>query len=432
MKNKIFRVLTLSAVLLQTFSTNLNFTENDKNFYLSNFKSIRGKQLDTIDFILLSEIRDIANDTYKIHFSVLVNDLEGNDFIVAKFKPAGYGIYNITNGEIMELSTNAEFNYTKNDLRNSYYVPTYGFIKKEKGKILNLRNKQFLTNAEFDYLSRYTNKLSRNYKYYLNIKNCNAVRNYYDSNYFSLAKEQYTDSDLEIYNISDAPEAEYEVPYSDYFRNANAANEVPINVNNICVYVATMMIVLYNDILTPGFLSDAEFEEYVIPANEQDNDVPGLTNEIIFDNWPDAGDTWAVPMGDKVDEFLDGKNIRYNCKTSVSKFWGVENMLQGSLPKPVVLCGWYPSLDNVNDENEDSYISHGIIAYGMYENGKLLVHYGYPGCSQIIISQASFDHDGSKLWIDSYTNHDNHRNYYKEFYINHYRYRCSCGRLMTC
>lgn len=432
MKNRIFRVLTLSAVLLQTYCANLTFAEENKNLYLSNVKSIREKQLDAIDFILLNEIRDIANDTYKIHFSVLVNDLEGNNFVVAKFKPAGYGIYNIMNGDIMELSTNAEFNYTKNDLRNSYYVPTYGFIRKEKGKILNLRNKQFLTNAEFDYLSKHTNKLSKNYKHYMNIKNCETVRNYYDDSYFSLPKKQNTDSYLEIYDVTDAPEAEYEVPYSDYFRNANSEIEVPINVNNICVYVATMMIILYNDILTPGFLSDAEFNKYVILANEENNDVPGLSNEIIFDNWPDAGTTWAVPMGDKVDEFLNGKNISYNCKTSVSKFWGVENMLKAFLPKPVVLCGWYPSLDSVENTNEDQYISHGIIAYGMYENGKLLVHYGYPGSSQIIISQASFDHDGSKLWIDSYTNHDIHRIYYKEFYINHYRYRCSCGKLMTC
>ena len=224
MKNRIFRVLTLSAVLLQTYCANLTFAEENKNLYLSNVKSIREKQLDAIDFILLNEIRDIANDTYKIHFSVLVNDLEGNNFVVAKFKPAGYGIYNIMNGDIMELSTNAEFNYTKNDLRNSYYVPTYGFIRKEKGKILNLRNKQFLTNAEFDYLSKHTNKLSKNYKHYMNIKNCETVRNYYDDSYFSLPKKQNTDSYLEIYDVTDAPEAEYEVPYTriiehKYFEN---------------------------------------------------------------------------------------------------------------------------------------------------------------------------------------------------------------------
>ena len=165
-----------------------------------------------------------------------------------------------------------------------------------------------------------------------------------------------------------------------------------------------------------------------ISKYDQDNSIEhGNRPYLIFSS--NEGNAYSpIVSGIPITSKIKQKSVNYTYRD----FKGDDYCILCNMLTPISKICITRYMYTLSDEDMKEVEKRVLIAYGMYENGKLLVHYGYPGSSQIIISQASFDHDGSKLWIDSYTNHDNHRIFYKEFYINHYRYRCSCGKLMTC
>ena len=368
--------------------------------------------------LAIREIQSLNNSKYTIDFFATAKDFAQNTFSVIKFLPAGYVIYNNLNGDIMEISSNANFNYTKEQIEGSYYVPLYGFFKIDKGLALEVNNHNMYYSEEK--VAGYSKELAKSYHFYEDEDNIEYVL--YNSKVENSLIKKTDVIDIGS-TTSPLPKASWEVPGSYLFRNFI---EIPSNTSsqNRCGYVAMSLLLYYNDILFPGYFSSLDYVSYTdkargLPQNE--NCAPSLNSSFIDYYWSEAGSSRAIPLGDLVDDFLEGKNISYDCKTRMGPFGSIEDLIKDGTP--VALFGNLESTYNPSTK-----VNHAIVIYGLYNDGNYLTHYGYSNRSQVKISPATLFEKGSLLWIENYQKHSQHRAYFEYPDSNgSIKWYCSCG-----
>ena len=423
-KSKILFVLSVVALFSSSYSNKLNHYHINDNIEkkINNYS-----KNENIEKLIKEEMFNLTNSNYySIEYLTFAKDFAGNIFAVAKFSPKGFAILNLTIGEFMEISTNAEFPYELDDVKGKYYIPLDGFYD-ENGvctlednlKIPVSNNERSLHLKDLEFTS---NELSKNYYKYVNETNLKKLTG--QMKIKEVIEEEFPITPfMTRFNGEEAPKAKYEVPYSRFFRLND--NEFPKNSNyqgGNCGYVVMSMLLWYADMFeSAGYIREYDYDNFITITNgEYGKCVPIFSNEFIDEHWPFSSGLVPLDAGDLIDEYLNGSGIDYDCKTTILFFSkGIDDILAEGIP-----VGYFGNLP-VDTNNDKGH--HAITVYGSYGNGKILAHYGWPGYHQVIISKASMFELGGYVYIENYEPH-HHRKYIKNGDLVY----CGCGYLMEC
>ena len=423
-KNKCLLIIVMALTLLPQLK-NKACIKYDGLFTLSKNEYQKKRQISTINEIFLDEIEAIGGINYGIEYTVIVTDFNGNEFAVCKYNPAGFAILNIGNGTIMEISTNSNFNFNKNELIGSYYVPLEGFYKIINNEMIKLGDNYVVNTSDIKALKSLINKHEKNYYSYTDNKNLYLMKN-------GINKQTKKNTFIDIShsgndeNRVDAPRALYEVPFSWYFRNNFTS--FPKNKSGTCGYTAASLLLMYNEVyFTPGFFTPLEREKYIKTAlGPFGSKVPELKDNFVDEVWPNAGSSEPAGIKREIDDFLDGKNLNYDAVRYYA-FFGKNVIDLVKEGYPVAYFGNLPKNDeNVNDGD---LANHAIVVYGVYSDERLLTHYGHDNFSQVIIHRGTVFQEGGRVWIENYGAHKHH-GYFMD--TNLVKIYCGCGAILKC
>ena len=183
-----------------------------------------GKLNETNLQLSLNAINDIVKNkiikytTYKQYYPVknsILKDFDGNVFVLVEFYPTGYGIYNVSNGDIVELSSSANSPYySLNNHDKLYYVPMAGYYKKVNNSYVDILTNQSISSLFVDELKSLSNNLQMNAIKYINSSNVKMVLEGLSTNSINTYITNSTNLNInDLYQSADV-----EVPYSWYFK----------------------------------------------------------------------------------------------------------------------------------------------------------------------------------------------------------------------
>ena len=423
-KRRVFCVLSMLALFSLNYSSLLNYDLETDNNIEKRLQLISKNK--NIEKLIKEEIFNLTNSQYySIEYLTYARDFNGNIFAVAKFFPKGFAILNLSIGEFMEISTNSDFPYEIDQVKSKYYVPLYGFYNEDGSSSLTNTSNAISSSDNKDStslsnLKKISNQLSINYPKFRNRTNLEKIQGKIQINdYYYDDMPQETPS-MTVFSGVDAPKAEIEIPYSWFFRLNKT--QFPENIDGNCGYVVMSMLLWYADMFeSAGYLSAYDYENFITVGNgEYGKCVPTLSEDFIDHYRPNSGSLVPVDAGDLIDEFMVGKEIDYDCKTTIWVFTkGIDDILAEGIP-----VGYFGNLP-VEPNNNKGF--HAITVYGSYGNGKILAHYGWDGYNQVIISKASMFELGGYVYIENYETH-----HHRKYISNGKHSYCGCGLLMEC
>lgn len=419
-KKKKLSLISLIGLSLVPFS----FLTNKKKTQFS-FAAIKEKATATdIDFAIEEIEREYFNLGGINHvFGVkLLHDFDDNEFVFAKFEKNGYGIFNVANADVVELSPFGvvPFDWYCSDVR---YIPWIGFYEKQNGFYINNKSKRILGIEEASELKQISN---------------------------SFIKQSIIDANDEAVALKKAPlrksgnpstnydfkngliYADHEVPHSWYFKRNN--EEFPKNKNNTCSYVAASMLLAYAELFEcTGYFSKEEAAKYIIPYRGNRSFEHG---EYTFDGVPDLIDgfpqkVWGEDIGDvgpatidkEIHAFLRDakKDVKYH---NYYYLWEL-----ASITKPI--NDGFPAayFGMQTDPNDGTAVSHTTVVYGYYDNGNVLCHFGWEGYTQVVMSKLGIFSQGGVVAIYNESDHRHNEYFIDKFSGKKY---CGCGELMSC
>ena len=417
-KNKLLIIFSLMVPLITFVPSKTNLRET----LILEQKIKKISKNDRIRKLFLEEIYNLTKSfNYEIEYITFVKDFSNNIFAVATYSPGGYAILHVKTGIFIEVSTNAIFEYEKSEIENKYYVPLYGFFN-ESGKKIKYENTISAQDSysRLNHLKEISNKLNTNYTKYTNFENLEKLKG--SKEFIYKEKFNVVEKTSEIEICKDAPKAKYEVPYSWYFRLND--KEFPKNNGNgggNCGYVSMAMMLLYADMFwSAGYLSVYDYENFITKANgNYGSVVPTFSNDFIDYHWPNSSSLVPLDAGDLVDEFMNGKSIDYDCKTTIWVFFkSIDDLIKDGMP-----VSYYGSLY----DKDGKKINHAVTVYGSYDDGRLLAHYGGVNMHQVIMSKAGMFELGGYMYIENYEPHVHRR-----YILNNEKAYCGCGFLMSC
>ena len=343
----------------------------------------------------------------------MLHDFAGNEFLAVGFGDLGYGILNVANGDVVEL---APFSKPPFDwgMENLVYVPWSGFFSKKgahyyslfTGEAVSLEAQEKFRNENKQFVFRSIKDASlRNKK---GFELCGS----------SPMNHKEADEGL-IY-------ADVEVPYSWYFKRN--ISEYPYNETGYCGYVAASMLLGYNEIFaSAGYFSADEATTYITPyvgsriSDTEWDGVPEISDSFPTDIWgEDIGGAVPGDIHSAVDSFLKGKGKRYDVYDFVWYFSTVTDPIKDGVP-----AAYFGSMT----EPSGGSFFHVVTAYGYYkDSGDLLVHYGWDGYSQVVMSQLGMFARGGVLAV-----YNKHQHVHGDYFIDEkdHKHYCACGEVLS-
>lgn len=356
-----------------------------------------------------------------------IHDFAGHDFVVARYDEKGYGILNVANDDIVEIApfSPLPFDWEAEDVR---YIPLNGFYEAKDGSFVNSETDEVLSQGEISYLE---DESARFVEKSIDDKNEALLEQAQSSTTVKSAKTKSVDSGkhpLEEGLIY----ADVEVPYSWYFKRNST--QFPDNQKNSdgkgdCGYVAASFLLAYNEIFnSTGYFSTEQSVKYIKSyAGTKTNDgwdgVPELIDSFPHDIWgSEIGESFPWTISDAINSFMSGKDKKYDIYNYVWKFSTVTDPVREGVP--AAYFGNAPKVDTGNGT-----IPHVVVVYGYYNDGKLLVHYGWNNYSQVVISQYGTYDLGGVIGIYNKSLHKHNKYFGDKATRKNY---CGCGALMEC
>ncbi len=399
---------------------------------LNTKSSLSQKELANVELILLNEVMKYTkNSSYSIRRSGVLKDFDDNLFVLVEFNPIGYGIYCVDSGDFTELSPFAESPYKNCNLttNSQKYVFMGGYYDKNyaTGYFQDLQNQKNIQQTEITKLKEFSKNTISLLKKEIKQDNIQFMSdNTMGHDLTSLnnkRKSKSGGSGEGTGNVdfnSSIVKAEIEVPYSWYFKYNN--DGFPRNSTDICGYTALSMILTYHEVFrSAGYFSSSESQRFIIPSRgEYGKSVPTISNDFPNQVWGNSiGGSVPGDMKKAVDDFMEGKNKSYSHYVYYSMFSTIEDPIKDGFP--AIYFGKF-NLFSSSDYN------HAVVVYGVFDNGKLLCHWGWRGDTQVIINKLGLFNEGGvyALYNNSYHEH-------KTYFINSLGWeRCGCGVFLTC
>ena len=393
-----------------------------------------GKLNETNLQLSLNAINDIVKNkitkytTYKQYYPVknsILKDFDGNVFVLVEFYPTGYGIYNVSNGDIVELSSSANSPYySLNNHNNLYYVPMAGYYKKVNNSYVDILTNQSISSLFVDELKSLSNNLQMNAIKYINSSNVKMVLEGLSTNSINTYVTNSANLDVDINDLYQS--ADVEVPYSWYFKLNHSS--YPENITGTCGYTALSLILGYTEIfLSKGYFSTEEVSNYIIPyEGNYATGVPTITDGLL--NEFDENLEGSVPsdLTAATNLFMQGKNKEYEIYEHVWRFSNITDPIKDGVP--TAYFGNYS--DTILETND-----HVTVVYGYDNDGMLLLHTGWYveegdilNNTNIKISRLGFFKEGGVFALYNKSAHQ-HNNY---FHIGPIMKMCGCGVLVEC
>ena len=378
-------------------------------------KTNKHESLNAVGEILLEELNKYVDSSkYSIGRIKEMKDFNNNTYVLVEFNPIGYAIYNVSNGDVVECAPTSYSPYLKSESNDLYYLPWVGYFKKDSNKYSNLMSKRELNDFE---ISKYQ-KESRNYhtKSLEKMNENNIERTLKGS-----TKRARTRRNANITNYSWATliYADTEVPYSWYFKRNTT--EFVGNDGDSCGYTAISFLLAYNEIfMSTGYFSAAQAAQYITPyhGSRFGDGVPQVDDSFLYEFGSNPGGSNVYTLKNAVDNFMQGKIRKYSVKYTTGLFTDLETPIEDGFP--ALYGGTMPNTDGSNG-------NHAVVVYGLYNDGKLLCHYGWAGYSQVVMSNISALDSSGALAIYNESVHA-HNTY---FIMNNLTY-CGCGQYITC
>lgn len=350
-----------------------------------------------------------------------IHDFAGNDYVVATYGDLGYGILNVANDDVVEIApfSPLPFDWDNEDVR---YVPWVGFYEKRGSTFFDTKTGEEVSVDTLNYLGT---ESQRFVEQSIDDKNEVAVS---QTRSIKKSKSINMASDITNYPLnSRLIYADVEVPYSWYFKRN--INQYPKNDGGYCGYVAASLLLAYNEIFnSTGYFSKEQSAKYITPYTgiklESGWDgVPTLANSFPKDVWGEnIGKSVPSTINDAIHQFMSGKGKEYEIYNYVWQFATVTDPIKQGVP-----AAYFGNIPNV--ETGSGTEPHVVTAYGYFNDGKLLVNYGWEGYSQVVMSQLGLFDLGGVIAIYNKSSHK-HNKYFSDR-ITRKNY-CGCGALMEC
>ena len=350
----------------------------------------------------------------------LLRDFADNDFLFVSFSEGGYGILNVAIDDVVQLApfSPIPFDTSIPEIR---YVPWMGFYEASESGIKNSVTKKTIDGSTASYLELLSRK-------YMSKAIADLEKERAQYNLRNGKNPENERSALPSYPISDGIiTADHEVPNSWYFKRNIV--EFPHNGGGICGYVAASMLLAYNEIFnSTGYFSASE-TAYLSPYDGVFDLSTGT-----WDGVPDLDDAfpqyaWGSGIGNSVpstihsaiDTFMAGKNKEYEIYDYVSIFSNIYDPISDGCP-----AAYFGYIDPPNEGNAENHV---VTVYGYYNNGNLLVHYGWEYHSQVVMSRLGVLEEGGVVAIYNKAPHV-HNTYFSHHDTG--SIYCGCGCLMVC
>lgn len=427
--NKIKPIVVLAAVLGMTvFSTIREVVDSgeisDKNIKLLKKKLGNASQRNRAgDLMLLDARRLSGSNELQIKRIKTLCDFAGNQFVLTEFSTSGYSIYDVNSGTIVEVNVYGSSPYL-DSTGELLYVPLNGYYARNGKVITDLIEGEAISEETAEYLAIYSEEYSKASAQSAKEENIDFVN----------GDSQIEPADYEVHYGEELVYADTEVPYSWYFKLNN--DQFPHNGKSFCGYTAASMLLGYNEFFnSTGYFSEEESRKYINPyignipstwPSSAKTTSPGGVPEII-DAFPtevwgdDIGGSTPSDIDTAIKNFMDGKDKEFEIYNFVSIFANVYDPIKDGCP--AILFG---NLDHVQQSGK---VMHAVVAYGSYDDGRLLCHYGWEGYQQVVISLPGLFEFGGVIAIFNKSRHI-HNEYFKD--AKSEILYCGCGEVMSC
>lgn len=412
-------------------------SESESEETKTTWNSLSDDEKNRIKLLAIQEIERYAyGQDYVAKEISKVSDFAGNDYAFVSFSPMGYVIYNLSSGDFVEVSPFGQNPFLKTvNVSDRYYSPLVGFFRKENDAFVNVADK---TSIKGDDIARY--KETSEATYNGNIENHANSRH---RQYVRGGAVCYSSGSTPHYPVSQGTlTADHEVPYSWFFKlnnskfaaeNVYKGSETP---HWECGYVAGALLLSYQEFFkSTGYFNAYEVSQYINAANVTSytngipDDIPEIKDDFLeyFWNLHQGWGSTASTIKDAVHAFMhaSGKNRVYEdyCYTWIGAT--VTDPIKDGVPD--ILFGNLPAPNDTTYGDGSTMANHVVVVYGYYNDGKLLVHYGWDGYSQVILTTPNMLHLGGVYAIYNKSAHV-HNRYFKKGNL----YYCGCGALMSC
>lgn len=430
-----FAILSFLTIFTSMSSTNIKYNSfpvdnNPVNAtYIGKLGKLNTNNLDSsynaINNLIKNKIEKYTSYQQYIPIkNTLLKDFDGNMFVLAEFYPVGYGIYNVSNGDIVEISSSSNspyFSLTSDS--ELYYVPMVGYYKKVNNTYLEINNNKLVTRPILNELKSLSFSLQHNANKYINLANVNIVEkgiDMYDANFnFNDIKQSSLIDIDELYQSADV-----EVPYSWYFKMNHSS--YPENIDGTCGYTSLSLILGYTEIFkSAGYFSETEASNYIIPfEGPLRTGVPTITNDFLNVFGDNLGSSVPSDLTSATHLFMEGKDKEYEIYEYLWRFSTITDPIKDGVP--AAYFGNYS--DTILNRG-----NHVTTVYGFDNDGMLLLHAGYynnlgdeNNFTNIKISRLGFFKEGGVFALYNKSPHE-HSNY---FHIGENMKLCPCGVLV--
>ena len=165
---KIISILLIATCGLFSFSSSLGVNQNQILANKDACKEVRAELvLSELSKEQIERVNEIASDTisryaygnkYILSNSVEIRDFGNGAYVLCEFEPFGYAIYNIANGDMIEINPINESPF-KNAEGDLYYVPAIGYYANNNGETIDLLSKTVVSNKSTVALEIYSEEI---------------------------------------------------------------------------------------------------------------------------------------------------------------------------------------------------------------------------------------------------------------------------------
>ena len=169
-----------------------------------------------------------------------------------------------------------------------------------------------------------------------------------------------------------------------------------------------------------GYFSSYQSQRYITEYNGSIfyTGVPRVDDDFLYELDSNLGGSTRTEIKNAINSFMSGKNKSYTIQETSGLFTNVK--------KPVK--DGYPALyAGIIEDFSGGSGAHGVVVYGIYDNGKVLCHYGWAGYTQVVMSTLGLFSESGTLSIYNNSNH-----VHNTYFILNGQTHCGCGDLITC
>ena len=344
-----------------------------------------------------------------------IHDFSGNEYLFASFGANGYGILNVANDDVVETAPFAPLPFKEGD--EVLYVPWIGYFKREGSTYQDLKDGHELSQDEIEHLKEESSRFAVQ-----SVIDADEDAAQMKKSKIGFKKTAPTNKPMSSGLIY----ADHEVPYSWYFKRNY--DEFPHNDTGICGYVSASMMLAYNELFnSTGYFSSAQSTTYITPyegsfgPNGWDG-VPDLSDSFPKAIWGNGiGDSVPGDIHSAINSFMNGKTKKYDIYDYVWKFATIKDPVKDGCP-----AAYFGNMQSPSGGNSSGHV---VTVYGYYDNGDLLVHYGWEGYSQVVMSELGLFSQGGAVAIYNKSSHVHNNRYFIDHATG--KHYCGCGELMS-